>query len=156
MFLVQFGGYQRCILPHPVNLADSHKLTITTPLGNYKYLYLPMGLATSSGYFQKLMNEVFSGLPTVFVHLDDIIIMSPDLNDHRKLLCLVFERLQQHGLVVNDAKCVFAAKQLSFLDHLVSAEGIKPTKKLQSNNGLCLPANQETVKTISWHDSILL
>ena len=88
-----------------------------------------MGLATSSGYFQKLMNEVFSGLPTVFVYLENIIIMSPDLNDHRKLLCLVFERLQQHGLVINDAKCVFAAKQLSFLGHLVSAEGIKPTKK---------------------------
>ena len=68
-----------------------------------------MGLATC-GYFQKLMNEVFSGLPTMFVYLDDITIMSPDLNDHRKLLGLVFERLQQHGLVVNDAKCVFAAK----------------------------------------------
>ena len=113
----------------PVDPADSHKLTITTPLGNYKYLYLPMGLATSSGYFQKLMNEVLSGLPRVFVYLDDIIIMSPDLDDHRKLLSLVFERLKQHGLVVNDAKCVFAVKELSFLGHLVSAEGVKPTTK---------------------------
>ena len=35
----------------PVRLADTHKLTITTPVGNFKYLFLPMGLATSSGYF---------------------------------------------------------------------------------------------------------
>ena len=72
------------------------------------------------------MNEVLSGLPRVFAYLDDIIIMSPDLDDHRKLLSLVFERLQQHGLVVNDTKCVFAVKELSFLGHLVSAEGLKP------------------------------
>ena len=113
----------------PVDPADSHKLTITTHLGNYKYLSLPMGLATSSGCFQKLINEVLSGLLRVFVYLDDTIIMSPDLDDHRKLLSLVFERLQQHGLVVNDAKCVFAVKELSFLGHLVSAEGVKPTTK---------------------------
>ena len=98
----------------PVNHADSHKLTTTTPLGNHKYLYLPIRLATSSGYFQKLMNELLSGLPRVFVYLDDIIIMSSDLEDHRKMLTLIFERLQQHGLLVNDAKYVFAVKKLSF------------------------------------------
>ena len=28
----------------PVRPADSHKLTITTPIGNFRYLFLPMGL----------------------------------------------------------------------------------------------------------------
>ena len=65
----------------------------------------------------------------MFVYLHDIIIMSPDLDDHRKLLSLVFKRLQQHGLVVDDTKCFFAVKQLSFLGHLVSAEGVKSTTK---------------------------
>ena len=85
----------------PVRPKDTHKLTITTPVGNFKYLFLPMGLATSSGYFQKLMNEVFSGLPQVFVYLDDIIIMSSSLEDHQRLLNLVFKRLEEHSLVVN-------------------------------------------------------
>ena len=58
----------------PVRPADSHKLTITTPIGNFRHLFLPMGLATFSGYFNKLMNEVLSGLPQVFMYLDDIII----------------------------------------------------------------------------------
>ena len=75
------------------------------------------------------MNEVLSGLPREFVHLDDIIIMSPDLDDHRKLLSLVFEKLLQHGLVVNNAKCVFAVKELSFLGNLVSAKEVKTTTK---------------------------
>ena len=102
----------------PVHPADSHQLTITTPIENFKYLFLPMGLAISSGYFQKLMNEVLSGLLQVFVYLDDIIIMSSSLEDHQRLLNLVFKRLEEHGLVVN---------LLSFLGHIVSSEGFKPT-----------------------------
>ena len=111
----------------PVRPADPHKLTITTPIANFKYLFLPMGLATSSSYFQKLMNEVLSGLPQVFVYLDDIIIMSSSLEDHQRLLHLVFKRLEEHGLVVNTKKCVLAVNQLSFLGHIVSSEGVKPT-----------------------------
>ena len=60
-----------------------------------------MGLAISCGYFQKLVNEVPSGLPQVFVYLDDIIIMSSSLEDHQRLLNLVFKRLEERGLVVN-------------------------------------------------------
>ena len=78
----------------PVRPADTHKLTITTPVGNFKYLFLPMGLATSSGYFQKLMNKVLSGLPQVFVYLEVTIIMSSSLEDHQRLLNLVFKRLK--------------------------------------------------------------
>ena len=32
----------------PVRPADKHMLTIATPLGNFQYNFLPMGLATSS------------------------------------------------------------------------------------------------------------
>jgi len=46
-----------------VTPSDKHKLTIATPLGNFQYNFLPMGLATSSYYYQKLMNEMVSGLP---------------------------------------------------------------------------------------------
>ena len=35
----------------PIKPDDKHKVTFTTPLGNYSYNYLPMGLATSSTYF---------------------------------------------------------------------------------------------------------
>ena len=131
----------------PVNSADSHKLTITTPLGNYKYLYLPMCLATSSGYFQTLMNEGLSGLPRVFVSLDDIIVMLPYLNENRKPLSLVFRRLQQHGLVVNGAKYVFALKELSFLSDLVSAKGVKPTvENVKAIAGFIRPRTKKQLK----------
>ena len=51
----------------PVKESDRHKLTITCPLGNFSYKYLPMGLASSSAYYQRLMNEVVTGMSNVFV-----------------------------------------------------------------------------------------
>ena len=91
-------------------------LTIATPLGNF----LPMGLATSSCYYQRLMNEVFAELTNVFAYLDDIIVMSQTKEQHAQLLDKLFERLKVHGLVVNETKCVFCVSSLIFLGHKVS------------------------------------
>ena len=66
----------------PVDPTCSHKLTISTPLGSHRYRYLPMGLATSSNYFQALMHEVLSGIPRVFVYLDDVFAMSETEEGH--------------------------------------------------------------------------
>ena len=57
-------SYAYCNIP--IKPEDKHKLTITTPLSNYSYNYLPMGLATSSTYFQQLMNEALIWIPQVF------------------------------------------------------------------------------------------
>ena len=70
----------------PVRPADKHILTIATPLGNFQYNFLPMGLATSSCYYQRLMNEVAAGLPNVFAYLDDIIVLSQTKKQHAQLL----------------------------------------------------------------------
>ncbi len=111
----------------PVSPEDSNKLSITTPIGNFRYRYLPMGLASSSTYFQRLMNEVLSGIPQVFAYLNDIIIMSETQAEHSHLLDLVFQRLQSHGLIVNVDKCTLAASSIKFLGHLVSEKGIAPS-----------------------------
>ena len=105
-----------------VRPADKHMLTIATPLGNFQYNFLPMGLATSSCYYQRLMNEVVAGLPNVFAYLDDIIVMSQTKEQHAQLLDKLFECLKVHGLVVNETKCVFCVSSLIF--RLVHGNGI--------------------------------
>ena len=67
----------------PVDPSCSHKLTIATPIGCYRYLYLRMGLATSSNYFHFLMHEVLSDIPGFFVYLDDIFLVSQTEQEHR-------------------------------------------------------------------------
>ena len=81
----------------PVDPRHRHELTIATPLGNYCYNYLPMG----SCYYQRLMHEAISNIPSVLLqYLDDITIMSKNLKEHRQTLRQVFARLRDHCLVV--------------------------------------------------------
>ncbi|KAK9717204.1 Retrotransposon gag protein [Popillia japonica] len=59
-------------------------------------------------------------------YLDDIIIYSRDLPEHRRHLHQVLERLQQHGLRLNLEKCHFGSTQLDYLGHVVTKEGNQP------------------------------
>ena len=132
----------------PVNPDHRHKLTITTPLGNYCYNYLPMGLASSSCYYQRLMNEAVGNIPHVFCYLDDIIIMTKDLEEHRQTLRQVFARLKDHGLVVKAPKCIVAVQSLSFLGYHVSSGGIAPLPtKVAAIRDFKLPRTKRQLKT---------
>ena len=113
----------------PVNEADKHKLTIATPLGNFCFNFLPMGLASSSAYYQQLMNEMVSGLPRVFSYLDDLIVVGRTRDEHDRTLCALLRRLSEHGLVVNESKCVWAVQSLVFLGHRVSVDGVSPAEQ---------------------------
>jgi hypothetical protein len=58
------------------------------------------------------------------IYLDDIIIFSATFDDHLKRLQQVFERLRQAGITLKPNKCSFAQRQVQYLGHIVSNEGI--------------------------------
>ena len=90
---------------------------------------MPFGLRNAAQTFQRLMNTVLQGLPFAFVYIDDILVASADEAEHFRHLREVFERLQQHGLVIRPEKCEFGKASLDFLGYHVSSSGIQPTKK---------------------------
>ena len=65
------------------------------------------GLKNAAQAFQRLMDTVCQGLDFIFIYLDDILVASHNGHEHRQHLRMLFERLRQHGLVVNVAKCKF-------------------------------------------------
>jgi hypothetical protein len=87
------------------------------------------GLRNAGNTFQRMMDRVINGLPFIFLYLDDIIVGSPDLASHLQHLQLLFQRLRDFGLVINGEKGEFGAKELDFLGHRVSADGVAPLKK---------------------------
>jgi hypothetical protein len=71
--------------------------------------------------------------------MDDIIVGSRDVQSQVRHLHLLFERLRDHGLVINGEKCEFGAKELDFLGHRVSAAGVAPLLK-KVGRFWCTPA----------------
>ena len=110
----------------PMAEQDIQKTAIITPFGLFEFLRMPFGLKNSAQAFQRLMDGVLRGLPSVFVYLDDILVASPTLQQHQADLKSVLQRLSDAGLRINAAKCVLGASTVTFLGHTVNQEGIVP------------------------------
>jgi cleavage and polyadenylation specificity factor subunit 1 len=110
----------------PMQEEDIEKTAIITPFGLWEYLFMPFGLTNAAQTFQRLMDRLFRHLPFVFTYLDDHLIASRTLEEHLEHLSQFFAILQENGLTINPAKCVFAVASLKFLGHQVSAAGIVP------------------------------
>ena len=61
----------------------------------------------------------------ILVYLNDIIIYSKMFEKHKEHVRLVFEVLRAASLMMKPKKCKFAQKELQFLGHIISAEGIR-------------------------------
>ena len=87
---------------------------------------MPFGLKNAAQTFQRLMDQATQQLPGIFVYLDNILVASESPEVHARHLRLLFTALKRFGLVIDRAKCVFGVKELEFLGHLVSPNGIRP------------------------------
>ena len=97
-----------------------------TPFGKYEFLMVPFELAQAPAYFKLLMNKVLPGLDFAMTYLDDIIIFNKNKLQHLEHLETVFSHLREAGLKMKCSKCDFFKKEIHYLGHLISTEGISP------------------------------
>ena len=89
-------------------------------------LRLSFGLKNSASTFQRLMHTVFQNVHCVFVYLDDILIVSPSLEEHSDDIRLVCQRLSKFGLTIRLKKCIIGVNYIDFLGHCISSAGSVP------------------------------
>ena len=56
--------------------------------------------------------------------MDDILIFSKNLDEHRQHVRTVLQRLREYGLQVDISKCQFETTQVTYLGLIVSTKGI--------------------------------
>ena len=61
------------------------------------------------------------------VFIDDILVYSKDAQEHEQHLKIVLQTLREKQLFAKLSKCAFWLKEVSFLGHIVSVEGIELT-----------------------------
>ena len=115
--------------------------------GKWEFKRCPFGLAQAPPYFQRLVNEVLSGLTFAFGYLDDILIFSPIIDSHLELLRTLFIRLRSADLKHKEIKCNFLKKHIQYLGHIISGEGITLLpEKLYSIQKMLPPLTPKEVK----------
>ena len=107
---------------------SKEKTAFTCFLGLYHFLKLPFGFCNSGALFSELMNKVLVGIQHQFAiaYLDDIIIFSKTFEEHVSHIEAVFSRLRDAGLKLKMSKCEFLKREVSYLGHLISANGTRP------------------------------
>lgn len=129
---------------------SSRQITaFTTDKGQFQLKRLPMGLKISPSAFSRLMTVAMSGLnyESCFIYLDDVIIFGNTLQNHNLNLIKVLERLRETNLKLNPGKCEFLKKQILYLGHLISSEGILPDpEKTRAIRQYPIPGNSKETK----------
>jgi hypothetical protein len=109
-----------------IRASDIPKTTFSTRYGLYEYLVMSFGLTNAPAYFMYLMNSVF--MPEldkfVVVFIDDILVYSKNEAEHTKHLHTVLQRLRDHQLYAKLSKCDFWLREIKFLGHTISQDGL--------------------------------
>jgi hypothetical protein len=95
--------------------------------GLFEYTVMPFGLCNAPGTFQHYMNDTFREFLDKFliVYLDDLLIYSDTLAEHRRHVRMVLEQLQEAGLCLKPSKCQFHVQEVTILGFLVGPDGVK-------------------------------
>jgi len=79
----------------------------------FEYTVMPFGLCNAPGTFQHYMNDTFRDFLDKFliVYLDDLLVYSDTLAEHKRNIRLVLERLRQAELCLKPSKCEFHVQE---------------------------------------------
>jgi predicted aspartyl protease len=110
---------------------DVEKTAFRTRYGHYEWRVLPMGLMNAPATFMRLMNDIFRKYldDFVIVFLDDILIYSKTLEDHRKHVRIVLDLLRENKLWAKKSKCHFFQDHIQFLGHQIDRHGMHMMEK---------------------------
>jgi hypothetical protein len=105
---------------------DIEKTTFHTHRGHFEFLVMPFGLTNAPSTFQSLMNEIMKPFihKFVLVFFDDILVFSNSWVEHLQNLKQVFDVLRANKLALKWSKCSFGAPSVTFLGHIISAQGV--------------------------------
>ena len=108
--------------------ADQEKTAFSTHAGLWEFRRLPFGLKGAPASFQRLMMAVLAGLTwkECLVYLDDVVAFGRSFEEALSSLDHVLTAVSEANLKLNLKKCKLFKRQVKFLGHIVTCEGIAP------------------------------
>ena len=118
---------------HLVRIAkgDEWKTVFKTRYSSYEWLVMPFGLTNSPAAFQRFMNDILGDLldKCIVVYLDDILVYSDNLKEHKEHICKLLLRLRKHGLYTKANKCKWHRDSIELLGYILTNLGLTMADK---------------------------
>ena len=113
----------------PIQESDIPKTAIITQDGLYEFTVLAQGLMNSPATFQRVMNDLLANgrWDYVVVYLDDIVVFSKTMEEHKRHVEEVLRTLWKARFQVSPAKCAIAMERIEFLSHIVTFDRVEPS-----------------------------
>ncbi len=102
---------------------DKWKAAFKTNLGLFEPTVMFFGLMNSPATFQAMMNEIFKDLidtGKVIIYMDDILVFTATMEEHRRIVKQVLRRLEEHDLFLKPEKCFFERDSIEYLGLIIS------------------------------------
>ena len=112
--------------------SSSFLTTMHTPIGRYRWLRMPFGVSLGPEEYQRRQHEALEGLSGVVNKADDILVfgrggsLEEAEKDHDINLWNLMLRCREVNLKLNPKKFQFKVKQVTWMGHLLSSDGITP------------------------------
>ena len=105
---------------------DVPKTTFRTRYGSFAFKVLPFGVTNGPGRFMSFLQDAFKDMldTCVVIFIDDLLVYSPDEEQHEKDLARVMQRLRELKLECKLSKCRLFRETVSFLGYELRPNGI--------------------------------
>ena len=133
-----------------VEETSQEKTAFITHHGLFEFEKMPFGLTNAPATFQRLMETVLAGLVRniCYVYLDDILIIGKTFEEHLENIARVLDQLHEAGLKLKPSKCHFLLRQVQYLGHTISDQGISPdATKIEAVKNIPKPINLRLLRS---------
>ena len=133
----------------PLDTASSNLLSVSTPWGLYRPLFLPEGVGPASGILQSIVRRIFADFEDwIIVIFDNFLILASDYSDATHKLQKVLTRCRNNGLVLKMKKSWIGTTNVTFFGYEVQPGtwGLSSTRKA-SINAMLFPTTQKLMQS---------
>ena len=116
------SGYHQLRIHEP----DIEKTAFRTRYGHFEFLVLAFGLTNAPATFMHLINQILRPFLDKFViaFIDDILIYSKTLQEHKQHVKQVLQVLRENQLYAKLKKCELFKSCVTFLGHVIDQHGV--------------------------------
>ena len=115
-----------------IKMEEASKQYTTFTVGNLGFFecnHMPFGLCNAPATFQRLMQNCLGKLNLIYclIYPDNLIMFSQTVEEHLHWLHVVFDWLREYNFKLKPLKCSLFKKEINYLAHQVSKQGIWPS-----------------------------